>query len=155
MKDLQVTYRLRCTAAQVEARTQAIAVETEHRDASGGGSQQPCAGGDWRVREIEPMAPFFLVRVGLSLCNDRLRCRTASQHAVRQHLAATGCESAGFQAGRSGNGGFSGPRFGIEGLRARVGVIGRPLIPGALKPQGSTAAELAQIAARWRAVAWI
>ena len=42
---------------------------------------------------------------------------------------------------------FGGPRFGIEGLRARVGVIGRPLTCSALKPRGSTAAELAQIAA--------
>lgn len=39
---------------------------------------------------------------------------------------------------------FRGPRFGRKGLRERLGVEGRPLICTALKPQGLSAAELAE-----------
>ena len=41
---------------------------------------------------------------------------------------------------------FPGPRFGIEGIRARAGAAGRPLTCTALKPQGSTIAHLAELA---------
>jgi len=41
---------------------------------------------------------------------------------------------------------FPGPRFGIRGLREKVGVDGSPLLCTALKPMGKTAAELAKLA---------
>lgn len=44
---------------------------------------------------------------------------------------------------------FGGPRHGIEGLRARVGVTDRPLTCSALKPQGLPVAGLADLAARF------
>jgi ribulose-bisphosphate carboxylase large chain len=44
--------------------------------------------------------------------------------------------------------GFGGPRFGIEGVRERVGApAARPLVAAALKPVGRTTAELARLAA--------
>lgn len=43
--------------------------------------------------------------------------------------------------------GFSGPNFGVAGLRALLGVHGRPLLATALKPMGSTEKELAETAA--------
>lgn len=43
---------------------------------------------------------------------------------------------------------FPGPKFGIEGLRAATGVHGRPLTCSALKPQGLSSDELAQLAYR-------
>lgn len=41
---------------------------------------------------------------------------------------------------------WHGPRFGIDGLRKAVGVSGRPLLCGVLKPLGRTSRELAQLA---------
>jgi ribulose-bisphosphate carboxylase large chain len=43
---------------------------------------------------------------------------------------------------------FDGPRFGREGLRARIGAHGRPLMGTALKPMGLGAEELADMAHR-------
>lgn len=42
---------------------------------------------------------------------------------------------------------FSGPNHGVEGVRRLRGVFGRPLLATALKPRGSSAAELAALAA--------
>ncbi|MEO8195223.1 MAG: RuBisCO large subunit C-terminal-like domain-containing protein [Thermoanaerobaculia bacterium] len=42
---------------------------------------------------------------------------------------------------------FPGPAFGVEGLRQLVGVHGRPLLAGALKPVGLAVPELARLAA--------
>jgi len=42
---------------------------------------------------------------------------------------------------------FSGPNYGVAGLRALLGVQGRPLLATALKPMGSTEVELAETAA--------
>ncbi|MEI2612633.1 MAG: RuBisCO large subunit C-terminal-like domain-containing protein [Candidatus Promineifilaceae bacterium] len=41
---------------------------------------------------------------------------------------------------------FKGPRFGIDGVRAQVGVWGRPLLATAIKPMGLAAADLAHMA---------
>jgi ribulose-bisphosphate carboxylase large chain len=43
---------------------------------------------------------------------------------------------------------FKGPRFGREGLRARLGVYDRPLLCTALKPMGMSPAETAGLACR-------
>jgi ribulose-bisphosphate carboxylase large chain len=42
---------------------------------------------------------------------------------------------------------FSGPRFGVDGLRELVGVRGRPLVATSIKPIGLGARELARLAA--------
>lgn len=44
---------------------------------------------------------------------------------------------------------FGGPRFGTEGLRARVGAAGRAMTCTALKPQGLPTARLADLARRF------
>lgn len=41
---------------------------------------------------------------------------------------------------------WRGPRFGVDGLRKAVGVFGRPLLCGVLKPLGRTPQELARLA---------
>ena len=43
---------------------------------------------------------------------------------------------------------FSGPRFGVDGLRQLIGVYGRPLLSSALKPLGLSARALAEMAYR-------
>jgi ribulose-bisphosphate carboxylase large chain len=44
---------------------------------------------------------------------------------------------------------YGGPQYGIAGLREMLGVHGRPLLATALKPQGATAAELAEMASEF------
>ncbi len=44
---------------------------------------------------------------------------------------------------------WRGPRFGIDGLRKAVGVFGRPLLCGVLKPLGRSPQELAQLATQF------
>ena len=148
MKDLQVTYRLECTAAEVEARAQAIAVEQSIEmppEAVRSSRVREEVIGE--VREIEADGPSFWCGSACRLqrpatmpdsfstcCSATPRCKPDVSLLDFEPAAAAMAE-------------FGGPRFGIEGLRARVGVIGRPLTCSALKPQGSTAAELAQIAA--------
>jgi ribulose-bisphosphate carboxylase large chain len=46
---------------------------------------------------------------------------------------------------------FRGPRYGIEGVRRELGVIGRPLLATALKPRGSTPERLADLAGAFAA----
>lgn len=41
---------------------------------------------------------------------------------------------------------FNGPRFGVEGLRDRLGVFGRPLVCTALKPRGRSNDHFAELA---------
>lgn len=41
---------------------------------------------------------------------------------------------------------FAGPRYGIDGVRAQLGVYGRPLVATALKPRGSSLENLANLA---------
>ncbi|MGC1379005.1 MAG: RuBisCO large subunit C-terminal-like domain-containing protein [Anaerolineales bacterium] len=41
---------------------------------------------------------------------------------------------------------FKGPRFGVAGLRTKIGVFGRPLLATAAKPMGLNAAQLAAMA---------
>jgi ribulose-bisphosphate carboxylase large chain len=44
---------------------------------------------------------------------------------------------------------WRGPRFGIDGLRKAVGVVGRPLLCGVLKPLSRSPQELAQLATQF------
>ncbi len=44
---------------------------------------------------------------------------------------------------------FKGPRFGVEGIRARLGIAERPLLCTALKPQGLSADDLAELSYRF------
>jgi ribulose-bisphosphate carboxylase large chain len=60
-----------------------------------------------------------------------------------------GIKVMGFDLPDSMLSGFKGPRFGREGLRARLGVAERPLICSALKPMGLSARELADQAYRF------
>lgn len=46
---------------------------------------------------------------------------------------------------------FAGPRFGVAGLRRMTGALTRPLTASALKPQGSSAAELGRLCATFAA----
>ena len=148
MKDLQVTYRLECTAAEVEARAQAIAVEQSIEmppEAVRSSRVREEVIGE--VREIEADGPFFLVRVGLSLATTGYDAGQLLNMLFGNTSLQADVSLLDFEPAAAAMVEFGGPRFGIEGLRARVGVIGRPLTCSALKPQGSTAAELAQIAA--------
>lgn len=57
-----------------------------------------------------------------------------------------GIKVARFELGADLSAHFSGPRFGIQGLRALLGEEGQPLLCTALKPMGKSARELAELA---------
>ena len=142
------TYRVRATAATIDARAQAIALEQS--------VELPLAAvTDPRVlREV-------VARVA------GIVAKAPDTFDVTVRLAA---ETTGFEAGQLLNmlfgntsihedvtlidaefpqafvARFGGPRFGIHGIRDITGVHGRPLTCSALKPQGLTAAQFAALA---------
>ena len=148
MKELQVVYRISCAAAEVEARARALAVEQSIE-------MPPEAVASAFVREhvigevlaIEAAADgAFDVRVGLSLEStggeggqllNMLFGNSSLQPEVRLQDFELSAEAA-----RT----FGGPRHGIAGLRRAVGRPDGALTCSALKPLGSTAAELADLA---------
>jgi S-methyl-5-thioribulose 1-phosphate isomerase len=145
---IDAVYRVRCAAADIEARAQAIALEQS--------VEAPLAAvGDARVlREV-------VARVG------NIARAGAQAFDVTIRIAV---ETTGFEAGQLlnmlfGNTslhddvalvdaafptefalGFGGPAFGIGGIRRITGATGRPLTCSALKPLGLTAEALARIA---------
>jgi ribulose-bisphosphate carboxylase large chain len=145
-----VTYRVRSSAASIEARAQGIAVEQS--------VEMPLAAIDDAsvlsdiVGEVQGISDLgdaqFEVRIGLATATAgtdagqflNMVFGNTSLHddvvladiAVPEDLARA----------------FGGPRHGIAGLRARLGVHGRALTGSALKPQGLPADRLALLAER-------
>ena len=87
---LAAVYRVRSTAGAIDGRAQAIALEQS--------IEAPLAVVDdarvlrevvGQVASVVPAGPdAFDVTIHLAVGDDRLRSRPASQHAVRQHVAA-------------------------------------------------------------------
>ncbi|MBM3491341.1 MAG: ribulose 1,5-bisphosphate carboxylase [Alphaproteobacteria bacterium] len=141
-------YRLRCPAAEVQARARAIAVEQSvEMPLEGIRAARVLAEIVGEVRAIEPLGEEqFRVSIGLAsetvggdpaqLLNmlfgnvSLLDWVTLEDATLPDELLAA----------------FAGPRHGIAGLRARVGAPRRALACSALKPQGLPPAELADLA---------
>ena len=143
-------YRVRSDAAFIESRAQAIAVEQS--------VEMPLAAIDdpfvlsdvvGCVESIEDCGDnVFEVRIGLAVASigedagqflNMLFGNTSLQDDVVLHDAVFPAELAA---------GFGGPRHGIAGLRARAGAAARALTCSALKPQGLSAARLAELTQR-------
>ena len=148
---LRVLYRIRCEAGGVAARAQAIAVEQS--------VEMPLAAvGDDRIRrdivgrveDISPVGPdLFEVVIGLA-------AETVGEDAGQLINMLFGNSSlhedvmlvdVTFPAALTRI--FGGPRHGIAGLRQRVAAPARALTLTALKPQGLSPKELADLAARF------
>lgn len=147
MSRVLATYRVHAPAAEIEQAAQALALEQSVelpleavRDAA---IVEHVVG---RVEGITEHAPgVFDVRIGLAettMGGDvaqtlNMLFGNSSLHA---HVELLDVDFSAAQAAR-----FGGPRFGIAGLRERLGVHGRPLTCAALKPQGLSPQALAQL----------
>lgn len=145
---IDAVYRVRCAAADIEARAQAIALEQS--------IEAPLAAvGDARVlREV-------VARVGdITPAGSQ-----AFDVTIRIAVETTGSEAGQLLNMLFGNTslhddvalvdaafpaefalGFGGPAFGIDGIRRITGATGRPLTCSALKPLGLSAEALAALA---------
>ncbi len=145
---MTVTYHVRSDAAAIEARAQGIAneqsVETPLDAIADERILRDILGEGQGIREIQ--AGLFEVRIGLAVETtgfepgqllNILFGNTSMQADVTLHDA----EIPSALAAR-----FSGPNFGIYGLRAKCGAGGRALTCTALKPQGLAPKELAFLA---------
>lgn len=144
---IAVTYRVRSDAASIDARARGIAVEQSVEmplEAIG----DPAILSDivGTVEAIEPAGDnLFSVRIGLATDTigddagqvmNMLFGNTSLQDDVVLHDVAMPPA-------------FAGPRRGLAGLRARLGVFDRAFAGSALKPQGMSVDRLAELAQRF------
>lgn len=153
MDRMKAIYRVRATPAEIEARARAIAVEQSIE-------MPPHAVRNRRVGEhvvgrVEAIVAdddtHFLVSIGLALETTgfeagQLMNMLFGNSSLHPDITLVDVV---FPAGAAAR--FGGPRFGIDGLRRLTGAGHRPLTCTALKPQGSTTAELAALAGRFAA----
>ena len=145
---IAATYRVRSTAAAIDARAQAIALEQSIeaplevvddarvlRDVVG------------RVASVEPVGPdTFEVTIRLAVETTGFEAGQLlnilfGNTSLHEDVALVDAEFPASFAAR-----FGGPRFGVAGIRELTGAHGRPLTCSALKPQGLGSAQLAAIA---------
>lgn len=153
MNRMQVVYRVRDTPARIEARANAIAVE-QSIEMPPHAVRNPRVSGHitGRVEQIAAEGEAqFLVTIGLALETTgfeagQLMNMLFGNSSLHPDVALVDVT---FPSGAAAR--FGGPRFGIDGLRRLTGAQRRPLTCTALKPQGSTVAELAALAGRFAA----
>jgi len=148
---LHVVYRVRSDAQSIEDRARAIAVE-QSVEMPISAIDDPfvlseIVGRVEAIREAEP--GLFEVRIALSTQTvghdagqliNMLFGNTSLHHDVVLQDVEFTAEIARW---------FGGPRHGLEALRRRVGAAQRALTCSALKPQGLSAAQLAELASRF------
>ncbi len=145
---IQVTYQVHAASSDIDARARGIALEqtVELPEAL----VPPGFIADDVVGRIEDIAPDGAEqwRVRISYHPD------SSAHELTQLLNVmfgntsiqTDVRLEDFQLPASMLARFKGPRFGIDGIRSRVGVATGPLLQTALKPMGTSSADLAKLA---------
>lgn len=144
---IRATYRVACVEAEIDARARALALEQS--------VEMPLAAvADARilrdvVARVESIAADghgFRVVIGIAPET------TGNESSQLLNMLFGNCslqpevELVDVQFPPGYEKAFSGPRFGIEGIRAITGVADRPLTCTALKPQGSGVEYLAQLA---------
>ncbi len=145
---MRVIYRVASSAGEIEARARSIAVEQSvemppHALRSPRVSEQVLG----RVEDIAPDGPQHY-RVGIGLAMEttgfeagQLMNMLFGNSSLHPDLELVDVDFPSAAAER-----FGGPRFGVDGLRRLTGATNRPLTCTALKPQGSTIAELTALA---------
>lgn len=148
MERLTATYHLRSRSEDVEARAAALATEQSLE-------LPPSAVRDpWIVREllgrvehVEPLgADLFRVRLTLALETTGLEAGQLLNMLFGNCALQEDVELYDVELPPALLAAFAGPAFGVAGLRERVGVWGRPLTCTALKPQGLSPQQLAELA---------
>ncbi len=146
---MQVIYRVASAARDIDARARSIAVE-QSVEMPPHAVRNARVGAEvlGRVEAVAADGPYhFRVTIGLALETTgyeagQLMNMLFGNSSLHADLELVDVELPAESAAR-----FGGPRFGIAGLRRATGAGRRPLTCTALKPQGSTIAELARLAA--------
>jgi ribulose-bisphosphate carboxylase large chain len=150
MIHIAAVYRVSCAPADIEALSQDIAyeqtVEVPPALINSAMILEQIVG---RVEAIEPVAgqrDCFQVTVGYNLHLSgfqipQLLNLIYGNISLKRNIRLVDLDLPGELLQR-----FRGPNFGVEGIRRVLGVYGRPLLATALKPMGSSAAELAELA---------
>ena len=150
MSRMTVTYRVRSTAAAIEARAQAIAVEQSVEmplaAISDGAVLRDIVGEVEGVCELEP--GLFDVRIGLAVETTgfeagQLLNMLFGNVSLQEDVTLYDADIPNALAAA-----FGGPNCGIAGVRAKCGAGGRALTSSALKPQGLPVTDLAALAGR-------
>jgi ribulose-bisphosphate carboxylase large chain len=148
MTRLDVTYRFFVPRDQIESAAAALAVEQSiEMPLSAVSDQQIKDQVVGRVEQIEALGEAdFRVRVSLNAETTggepgQLMNMLFGNSSIHPHVTL---EDVAFPAQLLGA--FPGPRFGVDGIRAALGVVGRPLTASALKPLGSSPDALAALA---------
>lgn len=148
MKELLVDYRIECPAEEVDARARALAVEQSVE-------MPPEAIGDpdvrerfvGRVEEIVPEGPrAYRVRIGLAVASTGLEAGQLLNMLFGNSSLQPEITLTDFALPDPALRDFGGPRHGIAGLRLLLGVPRGAFTCSALKPLGSTPAQLAALA---------
>ncbi len=148
MERLFVTYHVSCPRHAVAARAEAIAIEQSIEMPPSAVREQAVLD-DYvgRVVSITPIAgDLHRVVIALSAGTVGDEPGQLMNMLFGNSSLQSDVELVDADLGPGVLGRFSGPRFGIEGLRRITGVHGRALTCGALKPQGSSPEQLAAIA---------
>lgn len=147
MDRIRATYRIAASAREIESRARALASEQS--------VEMPLeAIKDERVlKEIAASVESITPRDGAFEVVLGIACATTGHEASQLlNMLFGNCSlqpevelvDVSFAAGYERS--FTGPRFGIAGIRQVARVEGRPLTCTALKPQGSTVKQLAELA---------
>lgn len=147
-KRIEVSYRLRCPPAQAAARAQALALEQSiEMPAEAVQDARVLQDVVARVEQLAPQADGgCLARLSLSAESvgadaGQLMNMLFGNSSLHDDVELVDLAVPAALAQR-----FGGPNLGIDGLRARIGATARPLTCSALKPIGSTPAQLAALA---------
>ncbi len=142
------TYRVRCPAAEIEARARGIAVEQS--------VEMPLDAIDAPHVLAEVVGQVagivddgddgFTVRIALGVATVGTDAGQMLNIVLGNSSMHPGISLIDVEIPETFAACFGGPRHGIAGLRARVGASARPLSATALKPQGLDAAALARLA---------
>ncbi len=147
---MTVTYRVRASAAAIEARAEAIAVEQSVETPLAAIEDErvlrEIVGEVQGVRELE--AGLFEIRIGLAAETTgseagQLLAMLFGNASLQEDVALIDADIPDAMASH-----FGGPNFGVAGLRAKCGAGARPLTCTAVKPQGMPPAALAALAGR-------
>ena len=149
MDTIQVIYRIESGARDVEARARAIAVEQSiemppHAVRNARVTDFVLG----RVQDIVVDGPaHFRVTVSLAAETTGLEAGQLMNMLFGNSSLHPDLELVDVEVSNEFAGCFGGPRYGIAGLRRLTGADRRAMTCTALKPQGSTTAELAKLAA--------
>jgi ribulose-bisphosphate carboxylase large chain len=147
MERIRATYRIAASAAGIEARARALAVEQSvEMPLEAIADERVLREVAASVESIRPRDGAFEVVLGIAAGT------TGPEASQLLNMLFGNCSlqpevelvDVAFPAGYEKS--FAGPRFGIAGIRRLVRAEGRPLTCTALKPQGSTVEHLAALA---------